>query len=98
MSEISVLEDKWEGQLNEVVDIIYEVDVFSGGMWFQSQMEYVDCGKAHTSGTVPMVTQHSQLSPICYKVDSINSVVAARRDPCGQGTEDEGEIHRHIGV
>ena len=54
------------------------------------------CGKAHTSGTVPVVPRYSQLSPIRYKGDGLDIRVAARQGPCSQGAEDEGEIHRHI--
>ena len=31
MPEIAALEEKWEGQLNEVVDIIYGMAVFTEG-------------------------------------------------------------------
>ena len=42
MSEISALEDKWEGQLNKVAARIDGMDVFAGGTWFRSRMECVD--------------------------------------------------------
>ena len=41
MSEIAALEDKWEGQLNKVPDIIDGIDVFAGGMCIWSLMERV---------------------------------------------------------
>ena len=56
------------------------------------------CGKLHTSGIVPVVPRHSQLSPICYRGDGVNSRIAARRGPCVQGAGDEGTINSHIGV
>ena len=41
MSEIAALEDKWEGQLNKVPDIIDGIDVFTGGRCIRSLMEHV---------------------------------------------------------
>ena len=48
----------------------------------------VICVKTHTSRTVQVVPRHSQLSPIWYRGDGVNSGVAARRGPCVQGAED----------
>ena len=42
MSEIAALEDKWERQINEVAARIDGMDMFAGGRWFRSRMEYVE--------------------------------------------------------
>ena len=47
MSEISALEDKWEGKLNEVAAMIDGMAVFSGGKWFRSRMECVEFAEKH---------------------------------------------------
>ena len=56
------------------------------------------CVKAHTSGKVPVVPRYSRLSSICYRGDGFDSRVAEGQSPYGQGADDEGAIHSHIGV
>ena len=56
------------------------------------------CGEAHTSGKNPVVPQHSNLSPIVYRGDSVNSRIIAKQGACGQDTEDEGSVDIYIGV
>ena len=51
ITDPEAFEDKWKGQLNEVADQIYGMDVFVGGRWFSSQMECVDFSEKHVVET-----------------------------------------------
>ena len=47
ITDIAVLEEKWEGQPNEVVTQIDRMDVFAGGSWFCLRMECVEFSEKH---------------------------------------------------